>query len=82
MANSLEVGRQDPRHTHAVSGRSGHALDRRGDIGIAFGFGASLLISRLAGWTTVVGPGAVLLAVLLSALVGIGFGYCPARTVA
>jgi hypothetical protein len=49
---------------------------------VIFGFGASLLISRLAGWATSVGPGAVLLAVLFSALVGIGFGYYPARTAA
>ena len=53
-----------------------------GFIGILFGFGASYLISRIAGWTTVVGPGAVLLAVLFSALVGIGFGYYPARKAA
>ena len=53
-----------------------------GFIGIAFGFGASMLISRLAGWTTAVGPGAVSLAVFSSALVGIGFGYYPARTAA
>ena len=53
-----------------------------GFIGILFGFGASLLISRLAGWTTSIGPGAVSLAVFFSALVGIGFGYYPARTAA
>jgi putative ABC transport system permease protein len=53
-----------------------------GFVGILFGFGASALISRIAGWTTVVGPGAVLLAVLFSALVGIGFGYYPARKAA
>jgi putative ABC transport system permease protein len=53
-----------------------------GMIGIMFGFIASAVISRLAGWTTVVGPGAVMLAVLFSALVGIGFGYYPARKAA
>ena len=53
-----------------------------GFIGILFGFGASYLISRIAGWSTSVGPGAVMLAVLFSALVGIGFGYYPARKAA
>ena len=53
-----------------------------GFIGIALGVAASALISRLAGWATAVGPGAVLLAVFFSALVGIGFGYYPARKAA
>lgn len=53
-----------------------------GFAGIVFGIGASLLISQLAGWATAVGPGAVMLAVFFSALVGIGFGYYPARKAA
>jgi putative ABC transport system permease protein len=53
-----------------------------GIAGIVVGIGASALISRLAGWTTAVGWGAVALAVLFSALVGIGFGYYPARKAA
>jgi putative ABC transport system permease protein len=53
-----------------------------GIIGIALGIAASVLISRLANWNTVVGPGAVLLAVFFSALVGISFGYYPARKAA
>ena len=53
-----------------------------GFIGIVFGIGASLLISRLAGWATSVGPGAVALAVFFSALVGITFGFYPARKAA
>jgi putative ABC transport system permease protein len=53
-----------------------------GFIGILLGIGASFLISKLAGWTTSVGPGAVLLAVFFSALVGVGFGYYPARKAA
>jgi putative ABC transport system permease protein len=53
-----------------------------GFIGIVLGFGASALVSRLADWNTVVGPGAVALAVFFSALVGIGFGYYPARKAA
>lgn len=53
-----------------------------GFVGIVIGIGASLLISQLAGWATAVGPGAVMLAVFFSALVGIGFGYYPARKAA
>lgn len=53
-----------------------------GFVGIVLGVAASALISRLAGWATAVGPGAVLLAVFFSALVGIGFGYYPARKAA
>jgi putative ABC transport system permease protein len=53
-----------------------------GIVGIVLGIGASIAISRIAGWTTVVGPGAVVLAVFFSALVGISFGYYPARKAA
>ena len=53
-----------------------------GIIGIVVGMGASFLVSRLADWQTVIGPGAVLLAVFFSALVGITFGYYPARKAA
>ena len=53
-----------------------------GLIGILLGIGASAVISRLAGWNTVIGPGAVMLAVFFSALVGIVFGYYPARKAA
>jgi putative ABC transport system permease protein len=53
-----------------------------GLIGILLGIIASYTISRLAQWSTAVGPGAVLLAVLFSALVGISFGYYPARKAA
>ncbi len=53
-----------------------------GLAGVILGIGASLLISLLASWNTVVSPGAVLLAVFFSALVGIGFGYYPAHKAA
>jgi putative ABC transport system permease protein len=53
-----------------------------GFIGILIGVAASFTISKLAGWATSVGPGAVLLAVFFSALVGVGFGYYPARKAA
>ncbi len=53
-----------------------------GVVGVLVGIAASSIISRLAGWATSVGPGAVTLAVFFSALVGIGFGYYPARKAA
>jgi putative ABC transport system permease protein len=53
-----------------------------GVIGIILGISASGIISNFAGWATSVGPGAVLLAVFFSAMVGIGFGYYPARKAA
>jgi putative ABC transport system permease protein len=53
-----------------------------GFIGIIVGLGASAIISRMANWNTVIGLGAVTLAVIFSAVVGIGFGYYPARRAA
>ena len=53
-----------------------------GLIGIALGLGASVTISHFAEWTTRISPGAILLAFVFSALVGIFFGYYPARKAA
>jgi len=53
-----------------------------GCVGIVLGITAAAIISRLASWNTVVSVGAVALAVLFSALVGISFGYYPARKAA
>jgi putative ABC transport system permease protein len=53
-----------------------------GCAGIILGIGASIIVSRLASWNTVVSISAVALAVFFSALVGIGFGYYPARKAA
>jgi len=53
-----------------------------GCIGVVLGIASSAIVSRLAHWNTVVSPAAVALAVLFSALVGIGFGYYPARKAA
>jgi putative ABC transport system permease protein len=50
-----------------------------GSIGILLGVGGSALISRFAGWSTIVDPGAVLLAFGFSAAIGIFFGFYPAR---
>ncbi len=53
-----------------------------GCAGIILGVVASIIISRLAHWNTVVSIGAVALAVFFSGLVGISFGYYPARKAA
>ena len=53
-----------------------------GLAGIIVGVGASTAISHMAQWQTVIGPGAVLLAVFFSTLVGVCFGYYPARKAA
>jgi putative ABC transport system permease protein len=53
-----------------------------GFAGIILGIAASAIVSRLARWNTVVSMSAVLLAVFFSALVGISFGYYPARKAA
>ena len=53
-----------------------------GIIGIAVGLAASLLISHFASWSTQVSPLSILLAFLFSALVGVFFGYYPARKAA
>ena len=53
-----------------------------GIIGIIVGLTASVLISHFADWSTQVSPLSVLMAFLFSALVGVFFGYYPARKAA
>ncbi len=53
-----------------------------GTVGIAVGIGASSLILYFAPWSTLVNPGAILLAFVFSAAVGVFFGYYPARKAA
>lgn len=53
-----------------------------GCVGIVIGVAASYIISAVAGWNTVVSISAVLLAVFFSGLVGVAFGYYPARKAA
>jgi len=53
-----------------------------GIIGIAVGLGASLLIAHFAQWSTQVSLVSVLASFLFSALVGVFFGYYPARKAA
>ena len=50
-----------------------------GALGVVLGAVATWLICTLAGWQVSLSPGAVLLAVGFSGLVGIFFGYYPAR---
>jgi putative ABC transport system permease protein len=53
-----------------------------GLIGVIMGIGSSNLISKLAGWPTVVAASSVGLAFLFAAGVGIFFGFYPARKAA
>jgi len=53
-----------------------------GCAGVILGIAASAIVSSLANWNTVVSLGAIALAVFFSGLVGIGFGYYPARKAA
>ena len=50
-----------------------------GALGVLLGAAATWLIGTLADWQVSLSPGAVLLAVGFSGLVGIFFGYYPAR---
>jgi putative ABC transport system permease protein len=53
-----------------------------GIIGVVLGLGSSSVISNLAGWPVFVSPGSVSLAFVFSALVGVFFGFYPARKAA
>lgn len=53
-----------------------------GMIGIGVGFGGAELLGRLSGWSTVVAPRTVAVALGFSAGVGIFFGLYPARKAA
>ena len=53
-----------------------------GIIGVFFGIVASIIISRTLNWPTLVSPYSIVASVLFSMLVGIAFGYYPARKAA
>jgi len=53
-----------------------------GVIGIALGMAATFAVSHFAGWPPSYSPAVVLGAVLFSALVGVFFGFYPARKAA
>lgn len=47
-------------------------------VGIALGRGISILVSTLAGWPIAASPQAILMAVGVSLIIGVGFGFYPA----
>jgi putative ABC transport system permease protein len=53
-----------------------------GMVGIVLGVGVSGLLTRVLGWPTQVTPFSVVLAFVFSAVVGVFFGYYPARKAA
>jgi len=53
-----------------------------GALGVGLGAGAAYLVAQIAGWPSLVSTNAILIAVGFSALVGIFFGFYPARRAA
>jgi putative ABC transport system permease protein len=53
-----------------------------GTIGVLIGVGVSVLISKFFAWSTLVSIPSIVAAVVFSALVGVFFGYYPARKAA
>ncbi len=53
-----------------------------GIVGVILGWVAAVLVTKLSGTTTVVTAWSVFLAFAVSAFIGIGFGYYPARRAA
>ncbi len=53
-----------------------------GAVGVGFGWGAAAIMAHFAGITTAVSPTSVLLAFGVSTVIGLVFGYYPARRAA
>lgn len=53
-----------------------------GVLGILLGVGASITISKTLGWPTLISPVSIFASVIFSVLVGVAFGYYPARKAA
>jgi putative ABC transport system permease protein len=53
-----------------------------GGLGVLLGYVTSQLVSRLNGWPVDVSTASVMLSFGVSALIGIGFGFYPARKAA
>ena len=53
-----------------------------GAVGVALGIGSALTIARVAGWPSVVSIETILIAVGVSGLIGVFFGFYPARPAA
>jgi putative ABC transport system permease protein len=53
-----------------------------GAMGVVVGVVSSTILSSILGWVTIIPPRAILIAVVFSALIGITFGFYPARKAA
>ncbi len=53
-----------------------------GMLGVGFGIGASILISNTLEWPTLISPLSIIGSVVFSVVVGVVFGYYPARKAA
>jgi putative ABC transport system permease protein len=53
-----------------------------GAIGVVFGMGASIGVSKILQWPAIISPVAVVVAAVFSVLVGLFFGYYPAQKAA
>jgi putative ABC transport system permease protein len=53
-----------------------------GLIGVCVGFGGSAVLGKLMGWSVLISPATVLVALVFAAAVGVFFGYYPARRAA
>jgi putative ABC transport system permease protein len=53
-----------------------------GLIGVGVGVGSAALINDIAGWETLISPTALLVALSTAFVVGLVFGYYPARRAA
>ncbi len=53
-----------------------------GLIGIGLGFAGAAILASATGWNTVIAPDMVVVAILFAAVVGIFFGFYPARKAA
>ncbi|PWC54855.1 multidrug ABC transporter substrate-binding protein [Azospirillum sp. TSH7] len=51
-------------------------------VGVALGIGTAVAVAALAGWPTLIRIDSIVLAVVVSALVGVFFGFYPARRAA
>ncbi len=50
-----------------------------GAIGVLLGVVASSIFSNVLGWVMIIPPRAIVIAVVFSCLIGVGFGFYPAR---
>jgi putative ABC transport system permease protein len=50
-----------------------------GFVGVLVGVVASSIFSNVLGWVMIIPPRAIVIAVLFSCLIGVGFGFYPAR---